>query len=58
MRVVRELRDLVAALDRRLPQRHRVGEDSIAKAAMALRNEAVSRVEELEREASAEANRV
>jgi len=48
---VRELRELIAALDRRLPQVERVGEISIARAASALNVEALKRIEELEREA-------
>jgi hypothetical protein len=47
---IRELYELVAALDRRVPQVERVGEDSIARAAAALRTEALQRIEALERE--------
>ena len=47
---VRELRELIAALDRRVPQVERVGEISIARAASALKVEALKRIEELERE--------
>ncbi len=47
---VRELYELIAALDRRLPQVERVGEISIARAALALRVEAFKRINELERE--------
>jgi hypothetical protein len=47
---VRELYELIAALDRRVPQVERVGEVSIARAASALRLEALKRIEELERE--------
>ena len=50
-RTVRELRELIAALDRRVPQVERVGEVSIARAAAALRAEALKRIEEVEREA-------
>jgi hypothetical protein len=46
---IRELHELVAALDRRVPQVRRVGEISIARAAAALRAAALSRIEELER---------
>jgi hypothetical protein len=46
---VRELRELVSALDRRAPQVHRVGEVSIAQAAIALKDAALQRIEELER---------
>jgi len=45
---VRELRELVAALDRRVPQVERVGEIPIARAAVALKSEALKRIEELE----------
>jgi hypothetical protein len=48
---IRELHELIAALDRRVPQVERVGEISIARAASALKSEAVRRIEELEREA-------
>ena len=47
---VRELLELIAALDRRVPQVHRAGEASIARDAAALRDRAVRRIEELERE--------
>ena len=49
-RLVRELRELIAALDRRVPQVQRAGEVSIARDAAALRAGAVKRIEELERE--------
>ena len=49
--IVRELYELIAALDRRVPQVERVGEISIARAASALKCEALKRIEELEREA-------
>ena len=45
---LRELRELVAALDRRVPQVERVGEIPIARAAVALKSEALKRIEELE----------
>lgn len=48
---IRELYELIAALDRRVPQVERVGEVSIARAASALRFEALKRIEKLEREA-------
>ena len=51
-RVMDELRELIAALDRRVPQVHRVGEVAIAKAALALRDEAMQRLDELGRETS------
>ncbi len=46
-RTVRELRELIAALDRRVPHVERAGEVSIARAAAALRLEAVRRIDEL-----------
>jgi hypothetical protein len=49
--IVRELYDLIAALDRRVPQVERVGEMSIARAAAALKSDALKRIEELERQA-------
>ena len=54
-RIVRELHELIAALDRRLPQVERVGELAIARAAAALRDEALRRIATLEREADADA---
>ena len=48
--VVRELQELIAALDRRLPQVQRAGEASIARDAAALKARALKRIEELERE--------
>lgn len=54
-RILRELRELIAALDRRIPQVHRVGEEGIARAAAALRAEAETRIATLEREAAGEA---
>lgn len=49
-RTVRELYELITALDRRLPHVERVGEVSIARAAAALKIEALKRIEELEPE--------
>jgi hypothetical protein len=49
VRIIRELRELIAALDRRTPQVERVGEVEIARAATGLRIEALRRIEELER---------
>ena len=49
-RLIRELRELVAALDRRVPQVQRAGEASIARDAAALRARALTRLDELERE--------
>jgi len=45
-----ELYELIAALDRRVPHVERVGEIAIARAAAALKCEALKRIEELERE--------
>jgi len=45
---VRELYELIAALDRRVPHVERVGEVSIARAAATLRVEALKRIHELE----------
>jgi hypothetical protein len=47
---VRELLELIAALDRRVPHVERVGEIAIAQAASALKREALKRIEELERD--------
>jgi hypothetical protein len=47
-RIVRELHELIAALDRRVPQVHRMGELGIAEAAATLRAQAAKRIEELE----------
>jgi hypothetical protein len=52
-RTIGELYELIAALDRRVPQVHRAGEASIAHAAAALRSQAVQRIADLEREAAA-----
>ena len=52
-RIVRELNELIAALDRRVPHVERVGEIAIARAAAALRDEALKRIATLEREADA-----
>jgi hypothetical protein len=49
VRIIRELRELIVALDRRTPQVERVGEVAIARAATGLRIEALRRIEELER---------
>jgi hypothetical protein len=54
-RILRELHELIAALDRRVPHVERVGEVAIAKAAAALRSEALKRIDTLEREADADA---
>jgi hypothetical protein len=46
-RVVAALRELVEALDRRVPHVERLGEVRIAREAAALRKEAANRLEEL-----------
>jgi hypothetical protein len=48
--LVRDLLELIAALDRRVPQVQRAGEASIARDAAALRARALKRVEEIERD--------
>ena len=50
---IRELRELIVALDRRVPRVERVGEIDIARAASGLKIEALRRIEQLEREAAA-----
>jgi hypothetical protein len=45
--LARELEELVAALDRRLPRVEKAGEESIARDAAALREKAVKRLAEL-----------
>ena len=46
--LVHELRELVAALDRRVPQVERAGEVAIARDAAALRSRALNRLAEIE----------
>jgi hypothetical protein len=53
--ITRELQELIAALDRRVPHVERVGEIAIAQAAAALRDEALKRIAALEREAGGDA---
>ena len=48
--VLDDLRELVAALDRRVPQLDRKGERDIARDAAALRAEAMNRIREIENE--------
>jgi hypothetical protein len=48
--VVRELLELIAALDRRVPHVERTGETAIARDALALKALALKRIEELERQ--------
>lgn len=50
--LIRVLRELVAALDRRVPQVDRAGEAAIASDAAALRARALERIQELERQPS------
>lgn len=45
-----QLSELIAALDRRLPQVQRAGEETIAHAAVRLRTEAEKRIAELDLE--------
>jgi len=47
---VRELLELIAALDRRVPRVERAGEAAIARDAEELKTRAMRRIEELERE--------
>jgi hypothetical protein len=51
-RAIRELHELIAALDRRVPQVERVGEVAIARTGAALRAAALRRIGVLEREAT------
>ena len=55
--LVRELRELIAALDRRVPHVERAGEISIAQDAAALKAKALQRLAELERDAAATTSR-
>jgi hypothetical protein len=48
--LVRELLELIAAIDRRMPQMHRAGEASIARDAASLKARALRRIDELERD--------
>ena len=50
---IHHLHELIAALDRRVPQVERSGEASIARAAAALRAETMKRIADLEQEAAA-----
>ena len=49
-RAVRELLELIAALERRVPRVERAGEADIARDAAALKIRALRRIEELERD--------
>lgn len=53
--LARDLEDLIAALDRRMPRVERAGEVTIARDAAALRARAVERLAELVRGGSAQA---
>jgi hypothetical protein len=46
--LARELHELIAALDRRVPRVEQAGEEAIARDAAALREKAVQRLNELE----------
>jgi hypothetical protein len=48
--LVQQLRELIDALDRRVPHVERAGELSIARDAAALKARALKRIDELERE--------
>ena len=47
--MLRHLRELIAAIDRRVPHIERAGETAIAQDAGALREKALARIAELER---------
>ena len=47
-RAIRHLRELIAALDRRVPHIERVGEEEIARDAATLKAKALERIAELE----------
>jgi hypothetical protein len=49
--IVRNLQDLIEALDRRVPHIERAGEQDIARDAAILRKKAVARLDELRRQA-------
>ena len=49
MKRIRDLSELISALDRRVPQAERVGEASIARAAAKLKDEAIQRIADLKR---------
>ena len=48
-RLIEQLRELVAALDRRVPRLEREGEIRIADEAAALRQKALDRIEQLQK---------
>lgn len=47
--VIEDLRELIAALDRRVPRLERAGEDDIVRDAAALKQEALERIATLRR---------
>jgi hypothetical protein len=49
--VIKNLRELISAIDRRVPRLERTGEVGIARNAAALRREALERIAELESQA-------
>jgi hypothetical protein len=53
--LARELQELIAALDRRVPRVEQAGEAGIARDAAALREKAVKRLRELDEKTSAPA---
>ncbi len=55
-RTLRELHELIAALDRRVPRIERIGEVAIARASVELRAATMKRIEELEREVATNEN--
>lgn len=52
-RILRELRELITALDRRIPQIQRAGEAAIARDAASLKMKAQERIAKIERESPA-----
>lgn len=50
--VIEHLRELIVALDKRVPRLERTGEVDIARDAAALRHDALERIAELERSGS------
>jgi len=54
--LIHDLRELIAALDRRVPHLERAGESDIARDAQALRRAALERITELEQSPAAPAN--
>ena len=56
--LARELQELIAALDRRVPRVERAGEAGIARDAMALREKALKRLAEIEARDAARVARI